>query len=179
MVVFFGFLRAADKGFEDLLDAFAGMRANETTLAVVGGFDEGTSYERALLERIDAAGLKDRICWLGYLGRIEVARWLRAADAVALPFREGARPNRSTLVAALVNGAAVVTTRGAATPDYLVDGETALLVPPSRPDELAAAIERLLEDSSLRARLREGATALSPRLSWPRVVQQLLAGDRT
>jgi glycosyltransferase involved in cell wall biosynthesis len=45
-----------------------------------------------------------------------------------------------------------------------VDGETGLTVPPRDPPALAAAIRRLLDDASLRARFGEAGRARAARL---------------
>jgi glycosyltransferase involved in cell wall biosynthesis len=50
----------------------------------------------------------------------------------------------------------VITTNILGLPELVQDGESGLLVEPERPDQLAAAIERLHEDSELRDRLVEG-----------------------
>ena len=70
--------------------------------------------------------------------------------------------------AALVNGAAVITTRGPQTPPWLRDGETALLVDPEDPRDLAGAIDHLATDERLAARVRAGARELSVRLGGDR-----------
>ncbi|MCC6396857.1 MAG: glycosyltransferase [Bacteroidetes bacterium] len=53
-------------------------------------------------------------------------------------------------------GVAVVCTDTDGAREYCVHGENAILVPPSRPDELANAVRRVWEDDRLRARLVQG-----------------------
>jgi phosphatidylinositol alpha-1,6-mannosyltransferase len=52
-------------------------------------------------------------------------------------------------------GTPVVATRSGGVGDAVVDGETGLLVDERSPDELAAAIERLVTDAALGARCVE------------------------
>ncbi len=94
---------------------------------------------------------------------------LRAVDAVVLPYRGGAESGYTSMLAALVNGAAVVTTRGPQNPPWLIDGETALLVDPEDPPSLAGAVDRLLGDVRLGARLRARASGLS--FGWDELVE--------
>ena len=54
-------------------------------------------------------------------------------------------------------GVPVVTTNVSAIPELVEDGRTGLLVPPCRPELLAAAIERMLTDRALRQRVIEAA----------------------
>jgi glycosyltransferase involved in cell wall biosynthesis len=75
-------------------------------------------------------------------------------------------------------GRAIVASRLDQIGEVLDDGATALLVPPSSVDATSAAIERLLEDPGLRARLGEGARAAAvERHTWlshtRRIVERL------
>ena len=65
-------------------------------------------------------------------------------------------------------GVAVVATTGGALPEVVgTDGETGLLVPPDDPGALALAIERLLDDPALRARLgAAGRDRVVHRFTW-------------
>ena len=57
--------------------------------------------------------------------------------------------------------------------EVVVDGETGLLVPPARPDALAAALTRVLEDPPLgRAMGRAGRQRVEERFSWARVAER-------
>ena len=56
-------------------------------------------------------------------------------------------------------GLPAVTTPIGAIPEAVVDGETGLLVPPRSPPALAAALERLMTDAPLRARMGAAAHA--------------------
>jgi D-inositol-3-phosphate glycosyltransferase len=60
--------------------------------------------------------------------------------------------------------------------DLVVDGETGLLVEPGDVAELRAALERLLGDSELRARLGAAARRRArEQFSWERVTEATLA----
>jgi glycosyltransferase involved in cell wall biosynthesis len=63
------------------------------------------------------------------------------------------------LLEAMAAGCAIVTTRVGAAPDALVEGASALFIPAGDAAALAAAVERLLEDAALRARLSRAARA--------------------
>jgi glycosyltransferase involved in cell wall biosynthesis len=59
----------------------------------------------------------------------------------------------TAILEAMVAGKPVVATDVGAVRELVVDGETALLVPPESPEALAAALERMLADEPLRVRL--------------------------
>jgi len=58
---------------------------------------------------------------------------------------------------AMACGRPVVATGVGGIPDQVVDGETGFLVPPQSPERFADAIERLLDDAALRARMGDAA----------------------
>jgi glycosyltransferase involved in cell wall biosynthesis len=58
------------------------------------------------------------------------------------------------LMEALAAGLPVVTTRITGVPELVEDGRTGLLVPPARPQALADALQRVLEDADLRRTLQ-------------------------
>ena len=64
-------------------------------------------------------------------------------------------------------------------PEVVRDGENGLLVAPGRPEELAAAIRRVLEEPGLRGRLAAGARPSVEALSSDAIytkLEALLAG---
>ncbi len=67
----------------------------------------------------------------------------------------------------------VVMTETGGSRDYAVDGENCLLVPPRRPDLLAQAILRLLDDPALAARLAAAGPPTAARFDWEIVTDRL------
>jgi glycosyltransferase involved in cell wall biosynthesis len=167
---FIGLLTVAKKGFEELLQALA---RTDCMLVATGSLDLANAYHARIAAQIERLGLTDRVRWLGFLGDEEAGRMLSAVDAVVLPYRGGAESGYTSLLAAIVNGAAVITTRGPQMPAWLQDGKTALLIDSEDPALLAGAIERLLADEGLAARVRAGARELS--FGWEQLVEAVVA----
>jgi glycosyltransferase involved in cell wall biosynthesis len=65
------------------------------------------------------------------------------------------------IMEATIRGTPMVVTLVDGVRDYVVEGETALTVPPGDPGALRAAIERLIADRELAERLRTGAAAVA------------------
>lgn len=61
------------------------------------------------------------------------------------------------IIEAMAAGCPVIASRMGGIPDLIADGETGFLVPPGNPAALAGAMERLLHDRELRARMRARA----------------------
>jgi glycosyltransferase involved in cell wall biosynthesis len=77
----------------------------------------------------------------------------------------------NVLLESMAAGAAVVATDVGGTAEALTDGENGLLVPPAKPDAMAAAISRLLDDPELARRLGQAARGtIARRFSLERMV---------
>jgi glycosyltransferase involved in cell wall biosynthesis len=126
----------------------------------------------------EAADLEARIAALppgtvrvvGFVPDEDLVHLYAAARATLLPsFREGF--GLPVFEAAACGGAAIAT-RASAAPELL--GQGCLLVDPERPQELAAAMGRVLADDGLRARLGAEGRRRTAGLSWGRSAAALL-----
>jgi colanic acid/amylovoran biosynthesis glycosyltransferase len=118
----------------------------------------GEGEERPALEAlIHALGLGDVVTLLGAQPRDRVVAIVEAADVVVQPsvvLRSGKTEGIPVaLMEALAAERAVVASEVSGIPELVVDGVTGVLVPPGDAAALADAIERLLDDPALRARL--------------------------
>jgi glycosyltransferase involved in cell wall biosynthesis len=89
--------------------------------------------------------------------RADVFDILPAFDVFVLPSRYEGLP--TAVVEAMVCGVPVIATAVNAVPDVVIPGETGLLVPPCRPDLMAAAIRHLLDEPALASRMAMSARA--------------------
>lgn len=179
-LAYFGFLNVT-KGGEDLIGALELLvrEGRPVKLIMVGG-KVGSSDPTNLLylnrveQRIRQSRLEPYVVWTDYLPNERVSATLWAADAVVLPYRDGVSTRRGTLMAALAHGRPIVTTIPRLPVHYFQDGENLLLVPPASPEEIARAVQRLMEDAGLRERLGKGALTLSERFTWPAIAEDTL-----
>ncbi len=178
LLVFFGFVHPV-KGLEDLLQALARLPAGRRpALAVVGGFETAAlagpaaaAYRAALQRQVQVLGLQADVVFTGHQPEAVVSAYLRAADLVVLPFRGGASTKNGALLAAWAHGAPVLTTAATPQDPLLRHGETVFLVPPRDPVALATAIDRLLTDPRLRARLGAGGRETAGRFAWEAIAR--------
>ena len=149
------------KGFADLLDAIALLRADgdPVRLLLAGS---GTC-EGALRARARAAGLDGAVRFLGPLPQHEVHDLLRSAAVFAAPCvvaPDGDRDGLPTVVLeAMALGTPVVATTVTGIPEAVEHGVGGLLVPPGEPPALAAALRTVLDDPALAARCALAARA--------------------
>jgi glycosyltransferase involved in cell wall biosynthesis len=162
-------------GLDLLLEAFAllARRCPSARLVLVGDGPARPDLERRAA-RPDLAG---RVTFTGVVPHPEVApKVARAAVAVVNPRRTPATVSQSPLklFEYMAAGKAIVAPDLPNLARILTDGQDARLVPPDRPDALAAALEELLGDEPLRRRLGEAARnkALQQH-SWGSTVQRL------
>jgi phosphatidylinositol alpha-1,6-mannosyltransferase len=79
-----------------------------------------------------------------------------------------------SLVEASACGVAVVAGRSGGIPEAVRDGETGVLVDAERPEAVADALRRLLDDAALRRRLGQaGRRAVETFYNWDRVAADL------
>jgi len=73
-------------------------------------------------------------------------------------------------------GKAVIGGRSGGIADAVLDGETGLLVDPHAPEAIAVAVDRLLSDPALAARMgAQGRARILRELTWDRVADQVEA----
>ena len=180
-MAYFGFLNES-KGGEDLilaLDRLVQQGYNAHLLMIggqVGDVDPtNAAYADRVRSLVQARGLAERVQWTGYTSTAEVSAHLLAADAVVMPYQDGASFRRTTFIAALRHGCPVITTYPAIPLPELHDGDNVLLVPPRDSEALAGAAARLADDPALRSRLAAGAAALGQAFDWPTIARQTAA----
>lgn len=137
------------KGFDDLLHAVA-LQGPGSRLVIIGDGPLRQDLE-ALIEEL---GISDRVRMLGSLDHESTLTWFTRADVFVLACkvaRDGDRDSMPVVTKeAMAAGLPVVSTREVGVPEMVDDLKTGLLVPPSDPQALAAALGRLLGDPAMR-----------------------------
>ncbi len=166
LVVFIGQLYSY-KGVADLVAAGEALhsRGNDFKLVFLG---PETPFSRGFFA-------KQQQPWLHVLGRVDdQTKWdaLEAATALCVPSRQESFGR--VYLEAWSKSTPVVGARIPAVSEIVTDGETGLLVEPGSVSELARALERLLADPALAARLGEnGRREVEGRFSWREVVARV------
>jgi glycosyltransferase involved in cell wall biosynthesis len=177
---YFGFLNAS-KGGDLLVEALARLVEGgaPVKLVLIGGRTGASDATNAafgdkLDARIAEQELTDRILRTGFVAPAEVSAHLLACDAVVLPYRDGVSFRRGSFMAALAHGCPIISTRPALPLDELREGENICLVPPEAPGALTEAVLELASQPERRARLGEGARALSALFAWDKIAARTL-----
>jgi glycosyltransferase involved in cell wall biosynthesis len=137
---------AARKGVPELLAALAAL-GDKPWQAVLAGDGEVEETRRKAAE----LGLADRIDVPGWVSATRAASLLAEADILVLASHAENMP--MSVLEALAHEVAVVTTPVGTTPEILVNGVSALLVPPGDIAALTAALETLIDQPALRTEI--------------------------
>ncbi len=135
------------KGTDIFIDAMCRLlpKYPDFTAVIVGGVtSDQRAFNDALKQKAAAAGLSDRIRFLGELPIDDVPPWYQRILIYAFTSRnEGFG---LTLLEAMASGAAMVAARAGAADKVVVDGETGFLVATGDVDAMADALEKLMRD---------------------------------
>ena len=168
LVLFVGVLRYY-KGVSTLIEA---MRHVGATLLIVGQGPQGAEW-RALAQQL---GLGDRAQFLGRVDDGELLALYHACDVFVLPSIHRSESWGAVQIEAMACGKPVVCTElGTGTSFVTLDEVTGLVVPPCDTEALSQAINRLLADPDLRARLGQAGRERAEReLSAQVMVERLV-----
>ncbi|BBA97158.1 putative glycosyltransferase [Actinacidiphila reveromycinica] len=157
------------KGLVFLVEALAKVRTQrpDAHLVVVGKQPEQGPVARAIAE----FGLADAVGFVKGISDAELVDLIRSAEVACVPsLYEGFSLPAAE---AMATGTPLVATTGGAIPEVAgPDNETCLAVPPGDPGALAAALERMLGEPELRARLgAAGRARVLERFTWTRAAE--------
>lgn len=146
-------------------------------LLLVGGPDDHIPPLRAMWRELGLPAAHFHAT--GQIAAQDVPRALAAFDVAAMPFpwteHFAYYASAIKLFEYMASGRAILATDLPSTAEIVQDGETALLVPPSDVDALAAGLARLYDDPALRARLGAAARELVfARYTWAARAQGIL-----
>ena len=157
------------KNLGGLLRAFA-LLDEEVDLALVGppGWNEDLE---ALLARLDA-GVRARVRRLGWVPADDLGPLYAGADVFCFPsLLEGFG---FPVVEAMAQGTPVVTSTATST-EELVEGGVGIAVDPRSPEDIAAALARVLGDGELAASLAAAGRTRAAEYTWARTADLVAA----
>lgn len=136
----------ADKGINELLEAFLNMKNHQTALLLIGPYDNVRSgLNQELIKKAESC---EHIIFTGFTK--EVPLHLSAVDILVHPtYREGFS---MVIQQAMAMGCAIITTDIPGPSEVIVKDESGFLVPVKDSEALKHAMEVLFNDSELRSK---------------------------
>ena len=165
------------KGIEHAIDAMAMLRgrglhadyqvAGQTHPRVLDR--DGEAYRQALVARAGDRDVADRVHFDGrFLPAAALGKLIGGADVVLLPYDSLEQVTSGVLIEAVAAGKPVVSTCFPHAVE-LLGGGAGLLVGRQDPAGIARALQRVLTEPGLSARMSRYSADLAPRLLWPAV----------
>jgi len=151
------------------LDAFALLASRHPDLSLVIAGRPGWLAE-PIMRAIHEAGARLPVRYLGPVADADLPALY--ARSVALVYPSWYEGFGLPVLEAMACGTVVITSEGGAPAE--VAGDAALAVPPDRPEALAEAMERIVNDSALRGRLAKEGRRRAASFSWERAARQHL-----
>lgn len=164
------------KGHDDLIRAVAILkqRGIDAELKICGTTDnEASRYKKELRDLARVHGVASQVHLLGSVSEEEVRRNLSEAHVFALASL--AEPLGVAIMEAMAMGVPVVVTRGGGVTELVRDGDDGLLVDVRAPDQIADAIQKLLNDPENARAMGRAARASIKRAFHHRVSAETLA----
>lgn len=137
------------KGINDLLNAFASLPIDHQKKVQI--ILAGTGEEEAAKQLTQKLGIENNVEFPGWIDEKQRNDLLSQAQAFLLPSYQEGLP--MALLEAMSWGLPCITTPVGGIPEVITDKETGLLVEPGNVQQLARAMETLIEDESLRLNL--------------------------
>jgi len=158
------------KNLLNLIEAFKIVHTKEPNVSLVLAGRRGHDFP-ALKKSVDKNNLHTNVKVLDYLSLRELKRLYRAGTIFAFPsYCEGFG---LPLLEAMISGMPVVASNRTALPE--IAGEAALYFDPDKPQEMAAAILKLLEDNELREMFIELGKKRAKEFDWGKTAKSTLS----
>lgn len=161
-----------DKGIEYLIKAMPQIikKYSDTKLLIIG---DGALRE-FLRELIRKMKIQKNVIIIGGRSNNELPKYYATADVFISPsLTEG---QGVTLIEAIVSGTPVIGSNIGGIPEIIKNNETGLLVREKHPDQIAAAVIKLLDNQELREKLvKEGQEYIKQKFDWANVSKQFKA----
>lgn len=136
-----------EKGTDIFVDAITALLPSRPGIhAVIAGHcaPEHAGFKREQEAKLAAAGVADRVHWMGHIAPADLPPWYTRCLVATAPARyEG---YGLTMIEAMAAGCATVAARTGGYPDMIAEGETGTLLPEATPGALTAALAPLLDD---------------------------------
>jgi glycosyltransferase involved in cell wall biosynthesis len=159
-----------DKGAFDLIRAFAALpgQSKQAARLVLAGNGEIEAAQHL----IEELGLQNQAMVYSWLNAVQRDELLVNADAFVLPSYHEGLP--MSMLEAMAWGLPIIVTPVGGIPEVIIHEENGLFVQPGNQTEIAAAMQRLIQDKNLRATLSTAARSTAQLFDVNNYIHSLL-----
>jgi glycosyltransferase involved in cell wall biosynthesis len=147
-----------EKGLKYMLEGF--QKAHEQILGLKLNLFGHGSYEEEMRKFTKENGLTDHIKFMGQVKNVDLPRHFSESELCIYPSitqRRWEEQVGTVNFQAMACGTPVLTTRSGAIPEYIKDGEGAILVDEKNSEQISEAIVRFFEDASFKKKMQKEA----------------------
>jgi mannosylfructose-phosphate synthase len=159
---------------QDAIEAVSLLKARglPIRLLLAGSDRSFPDYVNSLKSLAIQLNIIDLVTFTGKVADEEIGDFYCACDAFVFP-----NENQTwglAVLEAMACGRPVLVSRGAAVHEVLTDGKDSLLFSPRNPEELAARIQKLMDQPPLRAKIaQEGMDLVRTKFTWEQFARQI------
>lgn len=139
----------------------------DASLTMIGPDKGDGSLSRTRIEAVEL-GVGDRVRFTGNIPKTSVGEHISCGDIFLNTTNVDNAP--VSVLEALACGLCVVSTNVGGMPDFVRDGEEALLVPPDDADAMVQAVRRILSEPRLAERLSRNGRAKVQSMDWSAIL---------
>lgn len=161
--------------FEDSIEAVKKMRDTgyNTTLSIIGNPNADKNYYEYIKNQIKNLELEQSVFLLGVVEEQELLQAYYNHDIFVFP--NHLQSWGLAVFEAMATGLPVIVSKSAGASEVLKDNETALLVEPKHPYQIAQAVKKLVDNPVLYGNLsRQGRKFVEENISWGRYADQMI-----
>jgi glycosyltransferase involved in cell wall biosynthesis len=167
----------AHRRFEDIIEAMALVRDQKQIICwldIIGKYEEKDPYYRRIRNCVREHGVESHVRFWGEISEGDLLTHRQNHDIFLFPSH--LQSWGIAVFESMACGTPVIVSRTAGASEILSNGDTALLVNPKDPQEIADAIVRLVEEPELYFHLSvEGRNFVEHTMSWEKSARELLA----
>jgi glycosyltransferase involved in cell wall biosynthesis len=143
--------------------------SSDARLTMIGP-NKGDGTLEKVRQAAAALQIEDRLTLPGGVAKRDVPAWLDTGDVFLNTANIDNMP--VSIIEAMAAGLCIVSTNVGGIPYLLEDEYDALLVPPRNSEAMAQAVERVLHEPGLAARLSRNARAKAEQFDWASILPQ-------
>lgn len=170
IILYVGYI-GVRKGLPYLISALPSVfRQNRDVNAVIVGDGSLRALCQSIARRLK---ISHRLSFTGNVTEEEKKNWYQKADLCVLPSTYD--PSPIVAFEALAAGKPLVASKVGGLPEIVRDGENGLLVPPRDPSEIARAVDLILSDRKLAAKMaRNALRTIEKDYSWENIARKTM-----
>lgn len=160
---------------EDCVDAIRFLRKEEhnVKLLIVGSLEWDREYSDSIKTLITDFHLEERAILCGVVPERDIVGYYHSCDGFLFP--NDKQTWGLTAIEAMACGKPVIVSKGSGVHEVLNDRETALLVSPGKPKQIAEAVKELMENTGLRESIgKNGLKFVQKTFSWGKYAEGML-----